>query len=35
MQDFVKMIQDGNVYINIQTVTLPLFGEIGGKLQLK
>ena len=35
MRDFVKMIQDGNVYIRVQTVTLPLFGEIGGKLQLK
>ena len=35
MQDFVKMIQDGNVYIRVQTVTQPLLGEIGGKLQLK
>src|SRR3954469_24130519 len=35
MQDFVKMIQDGNVYIRVQTITQPLFGEIGGKLQLK
>lgn len=35
MRDFVKMIQDGDVYIRIQTITDPLFGEIGGKLQLK
>jgi hypothetical protein len=31
MSDFLKMLLDGNIYLNVRTVDNPL-GEIGGKI---
>jgi hypothetical protein len=33
MSDLVNMINDGIVYVRVQTVDNPLLGEMGGKVQ--